>query len=113
MIRSCSTYSGVMTYGRTCHVGRCLPGETVGVVVTIDGLVEITYRAVLFATHARPNPAFDRSDAGSDQTERMLAGPRSATLVQPMRAMVRLISDSKLFNTWSTPSSPAAPNPYR
>jgi transposase InsO family protein len=35
------------------HVGRWLAGETVDVVITVDGLVEITHRGVLVATHAR------------------------------------------------------------
>jgi len=34
------------------HVGRWLAGETVDVVVTVDGLVEISHRGVLAATHA-------------------------------------------------------------
>ena len=34
------------------HVGRWLAGETVDVVVTVDGLVEISHRGVLVATHA-------------------------------------------------------------
>jgi hypothetical protein len=38
------------------HVGRWLAGETVDVVVTTDGLVEITHRGVLVATHARQHP---------------------------------------------------------
>ena len=38
------------------HVGRWLAGETVDVTITIDGLVEITYRGVLVATHARQHP---------------------------------------------------------
>lgn len=38
------------------HVGRWLAGETVDVTVTVDGLVEITHRGVLVATHARRHP---------------------------------------------------------
>jgi transposase InsO family protein len=38
------------------HVGRWLAGETVDVTITIDGLVEITHRGVLIATHARQHP---------------------------------------------------------
>jgi hypothetical protein len=38
------------------HVGRWLAGETVDVVVTTDGLVEISHRGVLVATHARQHP---------------------------------------------------------
>jgi transposase InsO family protein len=38
------------------HVGRWLAGETVDVVVTDDGLVEISHRGVLVATHARLHP---------------------------------------------------------
>jgi transposase InsO family protein len=38
------------------HVGRWLAGETVDVVVTVDGLVEISHRGVLVATHARRHP---------------------------------------------------------
>lgn len=38
------------------HVGRWLAGETVDVVVTPDGLVEISHRGVLVATHARQHP---------------------------------------------------------
>jgi len=38
------------------HVGRWLAGETVDVIVTVDGLVEITHRGVLVATHARQHP---------------------------------------------------------
>ena len=34
------------------HVGRWLAGETVDVVVTVDGLVEISHHGVLVATHA-------------------------------------------------------------
>jgi len=38
------------------HVGRCLAGETVDVVITPDGLIEISHRSVLVATHARRHP---------------------------------------------------------
>ncbi len=38
------------------HVGRWLAGETVDVVVTVDGLVEISHRGVLVATHAVRHP---------------------------------------------------------
>ncbi len=38
------------------HVGRWLAGETVEVVVTTDGLVEISHRGVLVATHAVRHP---------------------------------------------------------
>jgi len=38
------------------HVGRWLAGETVDVVVTSDGLVEISHRGVLVATHAVRHP---------------------------------------------------------
>jgi transposase InsO family protein len=38
------------------HVGRWLAGETVDLVVTPDGLIEITHRGVLVATHARQHP---------------------------------------------------------
>ena len=38
------------------HVGRWLAGETVDVVVTPDGLVEISHRGVLVATHAVRHP---------------------------------------------------------
>lgn len=38
------------------HVGRWLAGETVDVAVTVDGLVEISHRGVLVATHARQHP---------------------------------------------------------
>jgi hypothetical protein len=38
------------------HVGRWLAGETVDVVVTDDGLVEISHRGVLVATHAVRHP---------------------------------------------------------
>lgn len=38
------------------HVGRWLAGETVDVVVTTDGVVEISHRGVLVATHARQHP---------------------------------------------------------
>jgi transposase InsO family protein len=38
------------------HVGRWLAGETVDVVVTVDGLVEVSHRGVLVATHARRHP---------------------------------------------------------
>jgi len=38
------------------HVGRWLAGETVDVVVTTDGLVEISHRGVLVATHAVRHP---------------------------------------------------------
>ena len=35
------------------HVGRWLAGETVDVAIAVDGLVEISHRGVLVATHAR------------------------------------------------------------
>lgn len=38
------------------HVGRWLAGETVDVVITTDGLIEISHRGVLVATHARRHP---------------------------------------------------------
>jgi hypothetical protein len=38
------------------HVGRWLSGETVDVAITVDGLVEISHRGVLVATHARQHP---------------------------------------------------------
>ena len=38
------------------HVGRWLAGETVAVLVADDGLVEISHRGVLVATHARLHP---------------------------------------------------------
>lgn len=38
------------------HVGRWLAGETVDVEVTTDGLVEMSHRGVLVATHARQHP---------------------------------------------------------
>jgi hypothetical protein len=38
------------------HVGRWLAGETVDVTITVDGLVEISHRGVLVATHARQHP---------------------------------------------------------
>lgn len=38
------------------HVGRWLAGETVDVAVTTDGLVEISHRGVLVATHAVRHP---------------------------------------------------------
>jgi hypothetical protein len=38
------------------HVGRWLAGETVDVVVTTDGLVEISHSGVLVATHAVRHP---------------------------------------------------------
>jgi hypothetical protein len=38
------------------HVGRWLAGETADVTVTTDGLVEISHRGVLVATHARQHP---------------------------------------------------------
>jgi len=38
------------------HVGRWLAGETVDVAITVDGLVEISHRDVLVATHARQHP---------------------------------------------------------
>ena len=38
------------------HVGRWLAGETVDVTITVDGLVEISPRGVLVATHARQHP---------------------------------------------------------
>jgi transposase InsO family protein len=38
------------------HVGRWLAGETVDVTVTTDGLVEVSHRGVLVATHARQHP---------------------------------------------------------
>ncbi|MGH9892094.1 MAG: IS481 family transposase [bacterium] len=38
------------------HVGRWLAGEAVDVVVTADGLVEISHRGVLVATHAKRHP---------------------------------------------------------
>ena len=38
------------------HVGRWLAGETVDVSITVDGLVEVSHRGVLVATHARQHP---------------------------------------------------------
>lgn len=38
------------------HVGRWLAGETVDVTITTDGLVEVSHRGVLVATHARRHP---------------------------------------------------------
>jgi hypothetical protein len=38
------------------HVGRWLAGETVDVAITPDGLIEISHRGVLVATHARRHP---------------------------------------------------------
>jgi len=38
------------------HVGRWLAGETVDVAVTTDGLIEISHRGVLVASHAKQHP---------------------------------------------------------
>lgn len=38
------------------HVGRWLAGETVDVEVTVDGLIEISHRGVLVASHAKQHP---------------------------------------------------------
>ena len=38
------------------HVGRWLTGETVDVVVTTDGLIEVSHRGVLVASHAKRHP---------------------------------------------------------
>ena len=43
------------------HVGRWLAGETVDVVVTTDGLIEISHRGVLVATHAKTTSSLRRS----------------------------------------------------
>ncbi|MEA2001475.1 MAG: IS481 family transposase [Actinomycetota bacterium] len=38
------------------HVGRWLSGETVDVEITVDGLIEISHRGVLVASHAKQHP---------------------------------------------------------
>ena len=38
------------------HVGRWLAGETVDVEITVDGLIEISHRGVLVASHAKQHP---------------------------------------------------------
>jgi hypothetical protein len=64
------------------HVGRWLAGETVDVVVTTDGLVEITHRGVLVATHARQHPPEAEPDVWRRQPR---ARPvRPATVGQPV-----------------------------
>jgi transposase InsO family protein len=64
------------------HVGRWLAGETVDVVVTTDGLVEITHRGVLVATHARQHPPEAEPEVWRRQPR---ARPvRPATVGQPV-----------------------------
>jgi transposase InsO family protein len=64
------------------HVGRWLAGETVDVVVTADGLVEISHRGVLVATHARRHPPEAEPEAWKRQPR---ARPvRPPTIGQPV-----------------------------
>lgn len=64
------------------HVGRWLAGETVDVVVTADGLVEISHRGVLVATHAVRHPPEAEPEAWRRQPR---ARPvRPPTIGQPV-----------------------------
>ncbi len=64
------------------HVGRWLAGETVDVVVTADGLVEISHRGVLVATHVRRHPPEAEPEAWRRQPR---ARPvRPPTMGQPV-----------------------------
>lgn len=64
------------------HVGRWLSGETVDVVVTPDGLVEVSHRGVLVATHARQHPPEAEPEVWRRQPR---ARPvRPATVGQPV-----------------------------
>ena len=64
------------------HVGRWLAGETVDVVVTSDGLVEISHRGVLVATHAVRHPPEAEPEAWRRQPR---ARPvRPPTIGQPV-----------------------------
>lgn len=62
------------------------------------------------AVHVLMEPSSHAAEL-EDLDHEMYSGPRSSTLVQPIKAMVRLISEAKLVSTWSTPGSPAAPKP--
>lgn len=63
------------------HVGRWLAGETVDVVVTSDGLVEISHRGVLVATHARQHPP--EAEPGVWRRQSRARPVRPATVGQP------------------------------
>jgi transposase InsO family protein len=64
------------------HVGRWLAGETVDVTITVDGLVEISHRGVLVATHARQHPPEAEPEVWRRQPR---ARPvRPATVGQPV-----------------------------
>jgi hypothetical protein len=64
------------------HVGRWLAGETVDVVVTPDGLVEISHRGVLVATHARQHPP--EAEPGVWRRQPRARPVRPATVGQPV-----------------------------
>jgi hypothetical protein len=64
------------------HVGRWLAGETVDVVVTSDGLVEISHRGVLVATHARQHPP--EAEPGVWRRQPRARPVRPATVGQPV-----------------------------
>jgi transposase InsO family protein len=64
------------------HVGRWLAGETVDVVVTADGLVEISHRGVLVATHARQHPP--EAEPGVWRRQPRARPVRPATVGQPV-----------------------------
>ena len=38
------------------YVGRWLEGETVEVAISVEGMIEVTHRGVLVATHVRQHP---------------------------------------------------------
>jgi hypothetical protein len=64
------------------HVGRWLAGETVDVVISDDGLVEISHRGVLVATHVRRHPPEAEPEAWRRQPR---ARPvRPPTMGQPV-----------------------------
>jgi transposase InsO family protein len=64
------------------HVGRWLAGETVDVVVTSDGLVEISHRGVLVATHAVRHPPEAEPEAWRRQPRARQVRP--PTIGQPV-----------------------------
>ena len=64
------------------HVGRWLAGETVDVAITTDGLVEVTYRGVLVATHARQHPP--EAEPGVWRRQPRARPVRPSTMGQPV-----------------------------
>lgn len=68
------------------HVGRWLAGETVDVAITVDGLVEITHRGVLVATHARQHPP--EAEPGVWRRQPRTRPVRPPTIGQPVTRKV-------------------------